>query len=80
LGLRVKRLAKHRDQDETLWITTAANERDETDVADKVMRMLTTFAPVGQVASDDVVDRTVERWDSIDLGFLEDEEDETDVA
>lgn len=48
LGLRVKRLAKHRDLDEVLWITTATNEKDETDVADKVMRMLTTFAPIGQ--------------------------------
>lgn len=47
LGLRVGRLAKHRDQDGVLWITTMVNERDETDVADKAMRMLTTYAPIG---------------------------------
>lgn len=50
LGLRAGRLARRRDREGQLWITTTSADRDEQDVASKALRLLTDQAPIGGMA------------------------------
>lgn len=49
LGLRAGRLARRRDREGILWVTTASADCDEQDVASKALRLLTDQAPIGGV-------------------------------